>query len=304
MKSESSLAQETLPAALPVGLAPRLAVLGAVLLWGGSFSAMRTALADLHPWSVMWLRMLIALACVLPLYRTVDLSMYRKGDWKLLLPAVILQPCLYFWCESAALGLTTSAQAGVISASVPLLVAVGAWLTLGEPVNARTIAALFLSLAGVAVLSFAGEATETAPSPLLGNGLELAAMVCAAANMILIRFLGRRYGAWTLTVMQVVTGCVFFSPGGLHLLDLPAGTFDTQLVLILLFLGAGVTLGAFSLYNWAITRMPAGTASAHINLIPVVAVTCGFLFLGEVMSGVQLAAAGVVLFSVLMTQRK
>ncbi len=303
MKSESAAAQEALPDALPLGLAPRLAVLGAVLLWGGSFSAMRTALADLHPWSVMWIRMLIALVCVLPMYRTVDVSMYRKGDWKLLLPAVILQPCLYFWCESAALGLTTSAQAGVISASVPLLVAVGAWMTLREPLSMRTVAALLVSLAGVAVLSFAGEATEAAPSPLLGNGLELMAMVCAAANMILIRFLGRRYGAWTLTVMQVVTGCVFFSPGAMYLLELPAGTFDTQLVLILLFLGAGVTLGAFSLYNWAITRMPAGTASAHINLIPVVAVVCGFLFLGETMSPVQLAAAGVVLVSVLMTQR-
>ncbi len=303
MKSESAAAPDVIDT-LSIGLAPRLAVLGAVLLWGASFSAMRAALADLHPWSVMWLRMVVALACVLPLYRSIDLSMYRRGDWKLLLPAVVLQPCLYFWFESAALGLTTSAQAGVISASVPLLVAVGAWVALREELTRRTVWALLLSLAGVAVLSFSGQATESAPSPLLGNALELGAMVCAAANMILIRFLGRRYGAWTLTVMQVVTGCLFFSPGALRLLDVPAGTFDTQLVLILLFLGAGVTLGAFSLYNWAITRMPAGTASAHINLIPVVAVTCGFLFLGETMSVVQLAAAGVVLISVLMTQKR
>ena len=42
--------------------------------------------------------------------------------------------------------------------------------------------------------------------------LAIVAPVCAAANMILIRFLGRRYGAWTLTVMQVVTGCLFFIP--------------------------------------------------------------------------------------------
>lgn len=303
MESESAAAPDVIDT-LSIGLAPRLAVLGAVLLWGASFSAMRAALADLHPWSVMWLRMVVALACILPMYRSIDLSMYRRGDWKLLIPAVILQPCLYFWFESAALGLTTSAQAGVISASVPLLVAVGAWVALREELTARTVWALLLSLAGVAVLSFSGQATETAPSPLLGNALELGAMVCAAANMILIRFLGRRYGAWTLTVMQVVTGCLFFSPGALRLLDVPTGTFDTQLVLILLFLGAGVTLGAFSLYNWAITRMPAGTASAHINLIPVVAVTCGFLFLGETMSMVQLAAAGVVLVSVLMTQKR
>jgi drug/metabolite transporter (DMT)-like permease len=264
---------------------------------------MRIALEDLHPWSVMWLRMMIALTCILPLYRTVSLSAYRKGDWKLLLPAVIFQPCLYFWLESAALGLTTSAQAGIISASVPLLVAVAAWMILKEPLSARVTAGLLLSVAGVAVLTLGGQATESAPSPLLGNSMEFLAMVCAAANMILIRILGRRYDAWTLTVMQVVTGCLFFSPGIAYLMEVPAGTFDVQLVLILVFLGAGVTLGAFSLYNWAITRMPASTASAHINLIPVVAVGCGFAFLGETMNPLQMVAACVVLFSVLMTQK-
>lgn len=299
MKSESL----SITAASPVALLPRLAVLGAVVLWGASFSTMRIALQDLHPLSVMWLRMIIALTCILPLYRTVSLSAYRKGDWKLLLAAVIFQPCLYFWLESAALGLTTSAQAGIISASVPLLVAVAAWLILKEPMSTRVTAGLLLSVAGVAVLTLGGQATESAPSPLLGNSMEFLAMVCAAANMILIRILGRRYDAWTLTVMQVVTGCLFFSPGIAHLMQVPAGTFDMQLVLILVFLGAGVTLGAFSLYNWAITRMPASTASAHINLIPVVAVGCGFAFLGETMNPLQMAAACVVLFSVLMTQK-
>jgi drug/metabolite transporter (DMT)-like permease len=282
---------------------PRLAVIAAVVLWGGSFSTMRLALDALHPWSVMWLRMIIALICILPLYKTVNLSVYRRGEWKLLLPAVILQPCLYFWLESTALGLTTSAQAGVISASVPLLVAVGAWIVLKEPLTRQIVLGLTLSLAGVAVLTLGGQATQNAPSPLLGNSLEFLAMVCAAGNMVLIRLLGRRYSAWTLTVMQVATGCLFFSPGLVHLMAVPAEVFTVQLVTILVFLGAGVTLGAFSLYNWAITRMPAGTASAHINLIPVIAVGCGFAFLGETMTLIQIVAAGVVLFSVLMTQR-
>ncbi|SFL72118.1 Threonine/homoserine efflux transporter RhtA [Desulfomicrobium norvegicum] len=299
MKSESL----SMTAVSPIALLPRLAVLGAVVLWGASFSTMRIALQDLHPMSVMWLRMIIALACILPLYRTVSLSAYRKGDWKLLVAAVVFQPCLYFWLESAALGLTSSAQAGIISASVPLLVAVAAWMILKEPLSTRVVGGLLLSVAGVAVLTLGGQATVSAPSPLLGNSMEFLAMVCAAANMIIIRILGRRYDAWTLTVMQVVTGCLFFSPGIVHLMDVPAGTFDMQLVLILVFLGAGVTLGAFSLYNWAITRMPASTASAHINLIPVVAVGCGFAFLGETMNPLQMAAACVVLCSVLMTQK-
>lgn len=282
---------------------PRLAVLAAVLLWGGSFSTMRMALNVLHPWSVMWLRMFIALLCIMPLYRTVDLSAYRTGDWKLLLPAVILQPCLYFWLESTSLTLTSSAQAGIISASVPLLVACGAWIALKEPMKMHLVAGLLLSLAGVAALTLGGNASHAAPHPLQGNMLELLAMICAAANMILIRVLGRRYDAWTLTVMQVVAGCIFFSPGLVHLRSVPISVLDSSLLSILIFLGAGVTLGAFSLYNWAMTRMPASTASAHINLVPVVAVVCGFLFLGETMNGIQIGATGVILASILLTQR-
>ena len=284
-------------------LFPRLAVLGAVILWGGSFSAMRTALDVLPAWTVMWLRMVIALICILPLIRTVRLDGYRPGDWKLLVPTVLLQPCLYFWLESSALSLTSSAQAGIISASVPLLVGFGAWLVFKESMRLATAAGLALSLAGVAVLSLSGQATDQAPAPLVGNTLELLAMACAAANMLLIRTLGRRYSPWSLTVLQVVTGCVFFSPGAVHLGAVSWDMFDQRLILTLLFLGAGVTLGAFSLYNWSITRMNATTAAAHINLIPVIAVGCGFFFLGETMTLVQLVAALTVLASVLMTQR-
>lgn len=284
-------------------LFPRLAVLGAVILWGGSFSAMRAALDVLPAWTVMWLRMVIALICILPLIRTVRFDGYRPGDWKLLLPTVLLQPCLYFWLESSALSLTSSAQAGVISASVPLLVGFGAWLVFKESMRLATAAGLALSLAGVAVLSLSGQATNQAPAPLAGNTLELLAMACAAANMLLIRTLGRRYNPWSLTVLQVVTGCVFFSPGAAHLGSVSWEVFDQRLILTLLFLGAGVTLGAFSLYNWSITRMNATTAAAHINLIPVIAVGCGVFFLGETMTLVQLLAALTVLASVLMTQR-
>lgn len=285
-------------------LLPRLAVLAAVILWGGSFSAMRTALGVLPPWTVMWLRMMIALCCIAPFYRTISLKGYRPGDWKMLLPAVILQPCLYFWLESAALGMTSSAQAGIISASVPLLVGCGAWLMLKETMRMSVAIGLLVSLGGVSILSLGSQATAQAPSPVLGNILELLAMVCAAANMIYIRTLGQRYSPWTLTVMQVVTGCIFFSPGAAYLQHVDVGIFDVRLQMVLLFLGGGVTLGAFSLYNWSITHLKAATAAAHINLIPVIAVGCGFLFLGENMTLMQWSAAGIVLVSVVLTQRR
>lgn len=300
MNSESLAPPRTFSAH---AMAPRLAILGAVCLWGASFSAMRSVLDVLPPWTVMWCRLLIALCCVLPFIGTIRLRQYRAGDWKLLLPTVLLQPCLYFWFESTALSLTTSAQAGVISASVPLLVAFGAWATLREPLSRRMMMGLSLSVIGVAVLTLSGETTPAAPAPLRGNVLEFLAMICAAGNMLLVRTLGQRYSAWTLTVLQVLAGSLFFLPGAAHFASFDVELLSSRVLFTLIFLGSCVSLGAFLLYNWGITRLSAGTASAHINLIPVIAVGCGFLFLGETMTPLQMGAAGLILGSVVMTQK-
>ena len=166
---------------------PLAAVLAAVFFWSGSFVAMRVAVQALNPWSVMWLRMAIALIVLLPfLHRFFPLG-FRRGDGKRLVLMVLFQPCLYFFLESNALRFTTSSQAGVISASVPLLVALGAWLCFRENLNRFTALGLVMAMAGVVVLTISGRPDVAAANPLWGNTLELAAMVCAAANMLLVK---------------------------------------------------------------------------------------------------------------------
>jgi len=147
---------------------PVLALLTAVLLWGGSFAAMRVALRVLNPWSMMWVRMAVGVALLAPftagrLPRDLRAS-YRKGDWKLLVLLVATEPCLYFLLESNALRFTTASQAGVIVATAPLLVALGAWLFLRERMSA----------AGAVGLAVVGQHPPVGVVDRLGQaGLEL-----------------------------------------------------------------------------------------------------------------------------------
>lgn len=283
--------------------APAAAALAAVLLWGGSFAAMKTAVTGLDAWAVMWARMIVGALFLIPFTgRLFRFPGYRKGDWRLLALLAALQPCLYFIFEARALTLTTSSQAGVISASVPLLVAAGACLTLGERLSAKTLAGLVLALTGVAWLSLAAAPNETAPDPLLGNLLELCAMVCAAAYMILLKRLSGRYGAWTLTALQTFAGAVFFLPGAVPFFERGLSAISGAEMFSLLYLGAGATLGAFGLYNWGLSRMPAGKGSSFINLVPVSAAALGWLLLGETLSPAQGLAAVAVLFGVRLSQ--
>ncbi len=282
---------------------PVAALFTAVLLWGGSFAAMRLAVQAMSPWSVVWLRMVIALAVILPFAGRLKIGAYHRGDWRLLVPMVLFQPCIYFLLESNALRFTTSSQAGVISTSVPLLVALGAWLILAEPVTRKTFAGLFLSVVGVTVLSLSGGSDTSASNPLLGNLLELCAMASAAVNMILVKRLSERYNPWLLTALQVTAGTLFFSPGLVMLIRNPGPAWTVQLVFSIVFLGGLVTLGAFGLYNWGMSRIPVSRASAFINLVPVTAVAIGWTVMGESLSGLQCAAAAAVILGVGISQK-
>lgn len=283
-------------------LLPVTALLAAVVFWGGSFTAMRLALRDLHPLSVMWCRMIVALTLLLPFIGRLRPPTYRNGEWKWIGLMVLCQPCLYFLLESHALKLTTASQAGVISASVPLMVGVGAWLFLSETLGRRALFGLVVSAAGVGFLTVMQSTETQVVNPLAGNAMEALAMGCAATNMLLVKRLSGRYNPWILTAMQVLAGCLFFLPGLPLLLETSPGVWRTDLILSVLFLGSFVTLGAFGLYNWAMSRLPASRASAFINLVPVAAVGFGWVFLGERLTGFQMVAAAAVVAGVAWSQ--
>jgi drug/metabolite transporter (DMT)-like permease len=332
-------APQRAPSALPA-VWPLLAMLAAALLWGGSFAAMRVALRVLNPWSLMWVRMAVGVALLAPfaalrLPRDLRAS-YRKGDWKLLALLMASEPCLYFLLESNALRFTTSSQAGVIVAAAPLLVALGAWLFLGERMSAAGAAGIALSIAGVAGLTLlgasSGSASAAAANAPLGNTLEMGAMIVAAAYTLTSSRLGRRYPPWSLTALQLAAGALFFLPGlaflvrdgwqgfpwakpGL-LVGAKAGLLVSEaaaaagagalspwaLVAVLAFLGSFVTLAAFGCYNWGLSRLPAARASLFLNLIPVIAVLLGWVLLGESLSVGQCLSAAAVIGGVLLGQ--
>ena len=281
---------------------PLLYLGGAVFFWGTSFVALKTALDSFSPMTVMWLRMAVATIVFAPFWRRIPRPDYRRGDWKVLLLAAICIPCLYYLLEGYALQFTTSSQAGVISAIVPLLVAGGAWLFLHEQLTWRGSAAIALSLAGVAALSLGGSAQENASAPLLGNLLELLAMVAAAGSMLAIKHLSSRYDPWLLTGLQAAVGAMFFAP--LAFASNPSTWLAAAPVAwaCIAYLGIAVSLGAFGLYNSALKLLPASRASLAINLIPAVALLAGWAVLGESLSWVQLAACAVIVGAVVFAE--
>jgi drug/metabolite transporter (DMT)-like permease len=281
---------------------PILALIAAMLLWGSSFVALKLAFRYYDPMVVIFGRMLVGSLCMLLFMGRFRRVRYQKGDYKSLLLLALFEPCLYFTFEAAALSYTTASQAGMITAMLPLMVAVAATFVLGEHITRRTLFGFILAIAGVVWLSLAGQAGKGAPNPLLGNFLEFVAMACATGYTIMAKKLSPRYGPLLMTAIQSSVGTLFFFP----LMFLPPTTFPETFswggLFAILYLGAFVTMGAYFGYNYGISRIPASQAASFTNLIPVFSVLLGWLILGETFTWGQYAASIIVLTGVFLSQ--
>jgi len=281
---------------------PMFSLLAATLLWASSFVALKIAFAHFDPMVVIFGRMLVGSLCFLFLPATFRGLAYRPGDLRRLAFMAFCEPCLYFIFEARAIENTTASQAGMITAILPLLVAVVAHIVLKEHLSRRTLIGFFIAIVGVVWLSLAAEADVTAPNPLLGNFYEFLAMVCATGYVIQLKQLTSRYNPFFLTAVQAFAGCLFFFP----LMLFPPTTLPTHFtvtgVAAVVYLGALITLGAYGCYNYGVSRIPVSQATAFINLIPVFAVILGWLILGETFTGSQYLAAGIVFWGVYLSQ--
>ncbi|UTH74920.1 DMT family transporter [Chromobacterium sp. IIBBL 290-4] len=284
---------------------PYLALTLAMFLWSSAFIVLKYVFEFYSPLAVLFARMAIACLCLLPLAMGGRISWrYRKGDWPWLLAMGLAEPCLYFLFEANALTLTSASQAGVVTATLPMLMAIGARVFLGERQPAQTWCGIALSFAGVIWLSLDTQAGLGSPDPSLGNLLEFCAMVCACGYVLIAKRMSTRYSPLAITGIQTVTGCVWF---GLAMLT-PWGHWPSQLHLLpslwVVYLGAVITLGAYGLYTWAVSRIPVARAGAFNNLIPVFTVLLAWLLLNEQFQPWQGAAGALVFAGVWLSQRR
>jgi len=286
-----------------ISLLPVISLVAATVLWASSFIALKLAFRSYDPMFVIFGRMAVASVCFLfflpGFLKKID---YRKGDIRRIAFMALCEPCLYFIFEAKAIENTTASQAGMICATLPLIMAVAAWIFLKEKISRRMAAGFFLALVGALWLSVSAESSENAPNPMLGNFLEFLAMVCAVGYITTCKHLTARYSPFFLTALQALVGAVFFLPLALF----PTSSFPTQFeptaTMAVVYLGAVVTLGAYGCYNFGVSKLPASQATAFINLIPVFTVILGWLILGEKFNSMQYLAAATVFVGVILSQ--
>jgi len=275
-----------------------------MFIWGSSFIALKSAMADLGEYTVIFFRMLIASFCFIYFIKGFTKYNFTKKDIKLIVLLAFFEPCLYFIFEAKALLYTSASQAGMITSLMPIITAMAAGYFLKEIITKQLIFGSLIAVCGAIWLSVQATTTASAPNPLLGNFLELCAMFCAAGYTIVARYLSSKFSAIFITAIQAFIGTIFFFPFFIYEFFTVEMNFTSSAIGWLFYLGVVVTLGGYGLYNFALTKLDASKASMFIYLIPVFTLILAYLFLNEKLSTVELISSAVILSGVILSQFK
>jgi drug/metabolite transporter (DMT)-like permease len=276
-----------------------------MVVWGSTYVVTKAGLEELPPMRFALLRFAVASALLVPvaLLRGGLARLPRPVPWLTLAAMAFTGVGLYYVAFNLALTYTTASHGALVQSSIPAVTAVMAAVWLGERLSGRRLLGIGLAVAGVLLVVAGGGQGTAARAPLAGTLLLLGSVLAWGAYTMLAK---RAAGADPVAVTAIVTllgtallvPAALFEGGGRAAASITAGGW-----LKIVHLGAFGSAGAFLLYNRALRDLEASQVGTFINLVPVVGVACGVVFLGETVSPPSLLGGMLVLAGVWISSR-
>lgn len=258
------------------------------ILFGFSFMFSKILLKNISPMGVIAYRFLVAFLAfeLLRLFRVVKINIKFKESLPIVIVA-IFQPVLYFIFESYGLEKTTSAEAGLMIALIPIFVTIFSTLILKEKPKVIQLLFILVSFIGVIIIQ-TSKSTANFQADVLGFILLLLAVVSAAFFNIASRSASKSYKPHEITYFMMLVGMLSFN--GIYLIQLvsknQASTYFSNLLSLevifpILYLGILASIIGFFLVNYTLSKLPAHVSAIYSNIATIVSVLAGYFFLNE-----------------------
>ena len=273
------------------------------LFWGGTFLAIRYAVAEVPPLLTIAIRCAGgALILYIWLALRGQLERTTAAQWRI---AAVAGALLFVGCHGVmawAEQRVSSGQAALLLTSIPLgLVLLTAFLERRRP-SGRVLAGLAIGMLGIAVLTHGpgtASGSLTDRLALAGSGLFW------AAGSLIARHGARPESAAQSTAMQLATGTVAVLLASVLTGELSGWTpidITPRALGALVFLVVCGTVLGFGAYTWLLRVTTPAAVGTYAFVNPVVALALAWMVGDESPSGRALIAAVLVIGAVLLTR--
>lgn len=266
-----------------------LAAVGYSLIIGFSFLFIKFTLITAHPLDTLAHRFNVSFVMA-----TLALICFKKLRFRLtfremitILPLGILYPLVFFSFQVFGLQYSSSSEAGILQAMIPIFTMFLAAGILGERPHLYRKIGIVLSVIGV-ILIFVFKGVNIGSGSMLGGGLILISSFSSAGYNVLARKLVQNYNVFQLTYIMTIIGFVCFNllATGRHLTEGDMSLYfqpfmNMKFTLSILYLGVLSSLITSFLSNYALVQLEASQMSMFSHLATLITLFAGAVILGE-----------------------
>ena len=296
----------SLPSSRSVGLA-RCSLALAMMLVGSSVVSAKFLVEQFPIFLGLGIRQVTATLIMLAIVLLVEKHLPRisKRDHGIVLLQSATGVVMFNVLLLAGVDRTTAAASGIITSTVPAWIALLS-LVLGERTSRLTMIGIGMAVGGVLVVNIAGgdAGSDRASAPVLGGVLVMGAVIGEALFTVCGKALSGRVTPLANCFLVCVYGSAMFLPVALW--QLPGFDFGQVAAsgwIALAWSAGPVMIGAFFLWFTGLKVVPANSAAVYTGLIPISALVCSAIFLGERIGWPHVAGMGFVVAAILLVAR-
>ncbi|MFB3764534.1 MAG: DMT family transporter [Methanotrichaceae archaeon] len=277
-----------------------------VVFWGLSIISTKIVLAQIPPVTIGLFRYSIASAALIPI--ALYTNSLKRITWKDLVAVIItslLGIVLYFIFENNALLYTTASNASMLVAAMPIFAIIIEMLFFQQRANWRIAACIMISIIGVYFVVTGDGHLDFSSSRFYGNLLMMGSMICWVAYTFLNKYLDGEHSGISIITYQSLASIFLFVPFVLPEIERwPEISSLTPLTLEnLVFLGIFCSAFEYLFYIYAVKRLGATVSATFLNLIPVVTVISGYVFLQEKLLWIEVVGMCLIMASIYVLNR-
>lgn len=273
-----------------------------VLLWSTGYIGAKYGLPYAEPFTLLFLRFVLALLLLAPLVMWLKPAMAMSGRERghLMVSGLLLHG-VYLGGVFAAikLGLSAGLTALIVGAQ-PLLTSLAAPLLLGERPSVRHWLGVALGLAGITLILGGGVDADVALPALLAA---VTALIGITAGTLYQKRFCTRHDLLAVTVHQYLPTVALFGLVAM-LFETREVAWTAQFVAALLWLVLALSLGAIVLLTWLIKHGEASKVSSLFYLVPPATAIEAWLLFGEPLGWVKVAGIVLVALGVRLVMRR
>lgn len=277
----------------------------AVIFWGVSFIATKTALNELTPVMIIILRLLlgILILIILALYTKRDFSIRLKQHAFIFLLAAIA--VFHLWIQVTGLQYTSAANTGWIIGTTPVFIAIMGMIFFKEKMTLTQLVGIIIAFSGLFFLISEGDLTSIGFISNKGDFLVLASAFTWGAYSIVNKKI-------SLTYPPLMTILYLFIMMAIILLPVTANSetlfrlkhLSMLSWICILFLGIFCSGISYVLWAQSLKDMDSSKVGAFLYIEPFVTVFSAWIFLNENITLLMILSGIIIISGVIIVNRK